>query len=47
MKEIWSYTAADNARSEAVMHRIGLTRAAEHDYTDPPGKTWVVYVARA
>jgi RimJ/RimL family protein N-acetyltransferase len=46
MTEVWSFTAADNARSEAVMRRIGLARAPERDYANPPGKTWVVYVAR-
>ncbi len=47
LKEVWSYTAADNARSQAVMRRIGLARAPERDYADPPGKNWVVYMARA
>ena len=46
LTEIWSYTASDNARSEAVMRRIGLQREASRDYCNPPDKHWIVYVAR-
>jgi RimJ/RimL family protein N-acetyltransferase len=46
LTEVWSYTASDNARSEAVMRRIGMARDASRDYADPPGKNWIVYVAR-
>ncbi|HEY0303058.1 MAG TPA: GNAT family N-acetyltransferase [Rhizomicrobium sp.] len=46
MTEVWSYTASDNARSEAVMRRIGLARDTARDYFDPPGKHWIVYAAR-
>ena len=46
LTQVWSYTASDNARSEAVMRRIGLTRDASRDYSNPPDKHWVVYVAR-
>ena len=44
LTQVWSYTAADNARSQAVMQRSGMTRAAAKDY-DANGKSWVVYVA--
>ncbi len=47
LTEVWSFTASDNARSEAVMRRIGLMREASRDYCHPPEKRWVVYAARA
>ena len=30
---IWSYTAVDNLRSQAVMNRLGLKRVASRDFT--------------
>ena len=45
MGEILSYTSSTNARSEAVMRRIGLARAAERDHA-AHGESWVVYVGR-
>jgi RimJ/RimL family protein N-acetyltransferase len=50
-RTIYSWTAATNHRSEAVMRRIGMTRAAEHDFEHPalaegdPLRPHVVYVA--
>lgn len=50
--EVVSFTAARNARSEAVMRRIGLVRAAERDFDHPmlavghPLRPHVVYAAR-
>lgn len=44
---IWSYTAADNLRSQAVMNRLGLKRAEDRDFTarypkgDWSGLVWV------
>jgi RimJ/RimL family protein N-acetyltransferase len=46
MTEVWSFTAANNIRSEAVMRRIGLTRAAARDWIDSDGQRHVVYVGR-
>jgi RimJ/RimL family protein N-acetyltransferase len=52
LAEVVSFTAARNARSEAVMRRIGLVRAAERDFDHPmleadhPLRPHVVYVAR-
>ncbi len=44
MKEIWSYTRPDNARSEAVMRRLGLTRRPDRD-GEQLGHRFIVYVA--
>ena len=50
--EIFSFTADTNARSEAVMRRIGMVRAADRDFDHPdlapdhPLRRHVVYVAR-
>jgi ribosomal-protein-alanine N-acetyltransferase len=50
--EIVSFTAASNARSEAVMRRIGLTRDAARDFDHPhlapdhPLRPHIVYFAR-
>jgi RimJ/RimL family protein N-acetyltransferase len=50
--EVVSFTSARNARSEAVMRRIGLVRAAERDFDHPtlgvghPLRRHVVYVSR-
>jgi len=50
--EIVSFTAASNARSEAVMRRIGLTRDAARDFDHPamaedhPLRPHIVYAAR-
>ena len=52
LAEVVSFTAARNARSEAVMRRIGLVRATERDFDHPrlavghPLRPHVVYVAR-
>jgi RimJ/RimL family protein N-acetyltransferase len=47
MTEVWSFTAANNIRSEAVMRRIGLTRVAARDWIDSDGQHHVVYVGRS
>jgi RimJ/RimL family protein N-acetyltransferase len=50
--EIVSFTAASNARSEAVMRRIGLTRDSGRDFDHPnlapdhPLRPHIVYFAR-
>ncbi len=50
--EIVSFTAASNARSEAVMRRIGLVRDASRDFEHPnlaaghPLRPHIVYAAR-
>jgi RimJ/RimL family protein N-acetyltransferase len=41
---VFSYTAPDNVRSQAVMTRIGLARASDLDFTAPDG--WVGWVWR-
>jgi RimJ/RimL family protein N-acetyltransferase len=50
--EILSFTAQRNERSEAVMRRIGMTRAPERDFDHPrladdsPLKRHIVYMAK-
>ena len=44
--QILSYTSATNARSEAVMRRIGLIRERARDFSGPDGTRWIVYVGR-
>ena len=50
--EIYAWTARSNARSEAVMRRIGMERVAELDFEHPqlaaddPLRPHVVYVGR-
>jgi RimJ/RimL family protein N-acetyltransferase len=52
VSEIVSFTAASNARSEAVMRRIGLTRDSSRDFEHPslprdhPLRAHIVYFAR-
>ena len=46
LKEILAYTAADNARSQAVMSRLGLTRDPARDFTMDNGWRGMVWVAR-
>ena len=46
MTDVFSYTTTDNARSEAVMRRIGLERLKDKDFTHPNGDRYIVYVAR-
>lgn len=46
MSQVFSYTTTDNARSEAVMRRIGLERLNAKDFTHPNGDRYIVYVAR-
>lgn len=52
LAEVVSFTSARNARSEAVMRRIGLVRVAERDFDHPmlpadhPLRPHVVYAAR-
>ncbi|HEY4942038.1 MAG TPA: GNAT family N-acetyltransferase [Rhizomicrobium sp.] len=47
MKDVFSYTTTENARSEAVMRRIGLERLKAKDFTHPNGDRYIVYVARS
>jgi RimJ/RimL family protein N-acetyltransferase len=49
LKEVLAYTAADNVRSQAVIRRLNMQRAASLDYSEPVGKgTWrgLVWIAR-
>ena len=49
LKEVLAYTAADNARSRAVIQRLKLRRAASLDYSEPLGAgMWqgMVWIAR-
>ena len=49
LREVVSYTSADNTRSCAVMERLGLERDAARDFSAPYGKVmWrgLVWVAR-
>lgn len=42
LSEVYSFTAPDNLRSQAVMGRIGLRRRAELDFTSDQGwRGWV------
>ncbi len=42
LSEVYSFTAPDNLRSQAVMARIGLRRRDELDFTAPDGwRGWV------
>jgi len=48
--EVLAYTAPDNARSQAVMNRLGLRREPKHDFsTEYNGKMWrgLVWAAAA
>jgi RimJ/RimL family protein N-acetyltransferase len=50
LREIFSYTSADNLRSQTVMARLGLQRDAARDFVaDYGGGAWrgMVWVARA
>ncbi len=44
MTLVYSYTTTVNARSQAVMRRIGLERLAAKDFTHPNGERYIVYV---
>jgi RimJ/RimL family protein N-acetyltransferase len=49
LKEVLAYTSADNVRSQAVIKRLNMQRAASRDYSEPVGKgTWrgLVWIAR-
>ena len=49
LKEVLAYAAADNVRSQAVIQRLNMQRAASLDYSEPVGKgTWrgLVWIAR-
>jgi RimJ/RimL family protein N-acetyltransferase len=46
LTEIISYTSADNARSQAVMARLGLERDPARDFTLSSGWRGLVWVAR-
>jgi len=37
LAQVYSFTAPDNLRSQAVMTRLKLERRPELDFTDPPG----------
>lgn len=49
--EIWAFTGEANQRSQAVMQRLGMVRAAERDFDHPllaadhPLRRHIVYVA--
>ena len=45
-EEIIAYTAPTNARSRAVMARLGMSRDAARDYEDSLHGPFVVYVSR-
>ncbi len=53
LKTIYSFTALGNSRSEAVMRRIGMSRAPELDFGHPrvaeghPLRPHIVYASRA
>ena len=44
--EVIAYTAPDNRRSRAVMHRLRMTRDVARDYVDPVHGAFVVYAAK-
>jgi RimJ/RimL family protein N-acetyltransferase len=49
LKQVLAYTAADNARSQAVIKRLNMQRAASLDYSEAAGeRTWrgLVWIAR-
>ena len=49
LKEVLAYTSADNLRSQAVIRRLNMQRAASLDYCEPLGEaTWrgMVWIAR-
>jgi RimJ/RimL family protein N-acetyltransferase len=49
LKEVLTYTSADNLRSRAVIGRLNMQRAASLDYSEPLGtETWhgMVWIAR-
>ena len=49
LKEVLAYTSADNLRSQAVIGRLNMQRAASLDYSEPLGTaTWhgMVWIAR-
>lgn len=47
LKEILAYTAPDNARSQAVMARLGLQRDPLRDFTMADGWRGMVWVAQS
>lgn len=49
LKQVLAYTSVDNVRSQAVMARLKMQRAAALDYSEPVGNgTWrgLVWIAR-
>ncbi len=44
--EVIAYTAPTNARSRAVMHRLGMVRDAARDFHNPASGPFVVYALR-
>jgi RimJ/RimL family protein N-acetyltransferase len=50
LKEVLAYTSADNIRSQAVIKRLNMQRAASLDHSEPVGKgTWrgLVWIVRS
>ncbi|WP_293367935.1 GNAT family N-acetyltransferase, partial [Phenylobacterium sp.] len=51
VEEVYAYTGETNLRSRAVMQRLGMSRAADHDFDHPtlpadhPLKRHIVYIA--
>ena len=46
LSEIIAYTTPTNARSRAVMHRLGMTREPARDFDNATAGRFVVYTAR-
>jgi len=47
LTKVYSFTATENLRSQAVMRRIGLHRNDAQDFIDRAGNQYIVYVTPA